>query len=141
MKLSTLELDAEKEQDRQNQIKRLRDWRRETAQTIKVIDDGGGDGGQNNLKALYVGLIGQDDDCQPLPMMPDIHESAWPALRAVLEQTIVCIEADLKRLGVEIDEPALYVEPDAPAEGDEDDAHAAEVAAKNAVDAIFGGGL
>lgn len=87
-----------------NEIESLRDWRRETAQAIKIIDEGGVPDQEESLGRIYVIMSGDYD----FDHMPDIHKSAWPALRGVLDQTLACIEADLQRLGVEIDEPALF---------------------------------
>lgn len=110
MKLSTFELEAKAAKDHLKEIKRLRDWRRETAGALAVIDAQGIDADERALDTMYLSLRDADSDDFD-DFRPDIHKSAWPALRAVLEQTLVCIEADLQRLGVEIDEPALFVAP------------------------------
>lgn len=97
MKLSELQ----NEKDRINEIDRLHTWRGEVATALRAFDDG-------LVEAVYPRLLGPDlDDGSLDDVLPNIHPSAWPALRAALDQTMQCIEADLVRLGVEIDEPAL----------------------------------
>lgn len=95
MKLSELQ----NEKDRINEIDRLHTWRSEVATALRLI----GDGDVSSIHPVLCDAAGDEFDVD----MPSIHTSAWPALRAALDQTMQCIEADLRRLGVEVDEPAL----------------------------------
>ena len=95
MKLSELQ----NEKDRMAEIERLREWRGEVAKALRHIDDG-------DVVSIYPVLCDADDDDFD-GALPDLHRSSWPLLRQALDQTMLCIEAELIRLGVEVDEPAL----------------------------------
>lgn len=106
MKLSELS----NEKDRLDEIDRLRTWRREVGNALRLIDEG-------EAVSIYPVLCDVDGD-DFNGALPDLHPSAWPTLRAALDQTLQCIEAEMIRLGVEVDEPALAA--NAPSASEED---------------------
>ena len=111
MKLSELS----NEEDKIAEIKRLRAWRGEVAGAVSLIDKG-------EVASIYPVLCDVDGDDFD-GVLADLHPSTWPVLRQALDQTQSCIEAELIRLGVEIDEPALAAaeDDDAGADSNNDD--------------------